>query len=89
MTASWQPMETAPKGNGGIHADTRDPGYIAPPKILMRFGKEGVAIVYWDWYYAEGGSGYRDGCAWIISPGGEPVNLHYSTEPDGWMELPK
>lgn len=82
-------METAPKGSGGIGADTTAPDYVAPPRILLRFGEEGVAIAYWDWYYAEGGHGCRDGFAWIEPHSGEPLNLHYSTEPDGWMDLPK
>jgi hypothetical protein len=63
-------------------------GYVSPPRILLRFGEEGVAIAYWDWYYAEGGHGYRDGFAWIEPYSGEPLNLHYSAEPDGWMSLP-
>lgn len=84
----WKPMNTAPKGSGDGNSDTREPGYVAPPKILLRFGSEAVAIAHWDWYYAEGGHGYRDGFAWIGPECGEPLNLHYS-EPDGWMELPK
>lgn len=86
---TWQPMETAPRGNGEGNADTTDPDYIAPPRILLRFGEEGIAIAYWDWYYAEGGWGFTDGFAWIEPFSGEPLNLHYSTEPDGWMELPE
>ncbi len=85
----WQPMDTAPKGSQDIE-DTRDPAYVKPPLILLRFGTQGMTIASWDAYYAPGGAGEhkRDGCGWIIRPTGEPINMHYSAEPDGWMHLP-
>lgn len=85
--SDWQPIETAPKGSDG-NIDTRDPSYVPPPRILLRFGEEGIAIAYWDWYYADGGMGCTDGFAWVNSPTGDILNNHFSTEPDGWMELP-
>ncbi len=83
----WRDIASAPRGSEDID-DTRDPAYVKPPRILLRFGNEAVAIAYWDWYYAEGGHGYRDGFAWIGPECGEPLNLHYSAAPDGWMPLP-
>lgn len=83
----WRDIASAPKGSEDIDG-TRDPAYVKPPRILLRFGNEAVAIAYWDWYYAEGGHGYRDGFAWIGPECGEPLNLHYSAAPDGWMPLP-
>lgn len=83
MTCEWQPIETAPKTNPDAEVAEK------PIRILLRFGTEGVAIAYWDWYYAEGGHGCRDGFAWIEPHAGEPLNLHYSEEPDGWAPLPK
>ena len=82
----WQPIETAPKGGGAKYVT--DPKWVEPPKILLRFGNEAVSVAYWDWYYAEGGHGYRDGFAWIEPCSSEPLNLHYSTPPDGWMPIP-
>jgi hypothetical protein len=82
---NWEPIETAPKGGG---ADmVTDPAWVDPPKILMKFEGGEVSVAYWDWYYAEGGAGYRDGFAWIEPCSGEPLNLHYG-EPTGWMPLP-
>lgn len=83
----WRPMKTAPRGSEDID-DTSHPDYIKPPKILLRFGDEDISVAYWDWYYAEGGYGCTDGFAWISSPGGEPLNLIFSAEPDGWLPLP-
>jgi hypothetical protein len=83
----WQPMETAPKGGGADMVD--DPAWVDPPRILLRFGAEGVAIGYWDWYYAEGGTGCTDGVAWIGCPCSERLADYFSTAPDGWMELPR
>ena len=82
----WLPIETAPKG-GGAELVT-DPKWVAPPKILLRFGDEAISVAYWDWYYAEGGSGHTNGFAWVEPCSGDPLNLHYSTPPDGWMPLP-
>lgn len=84
--AEWQPIESAPKGGGAD--DIRDPAWVNPPRILLRFGGEAVSVAYWDWYYAEGGAGFRDGFAWIEPCSGEPLNLHYSTPPTHWTELP-
>lgn len=82
----WMPIETAPKGGGAIY--TTDPNWVEPPKILVKFGDEAISVAYWDWYYAEGGGGYTDGFAWVEPCSGEPLNLHYSSNPDGWMPLP-
>jgi hypothetical protein len=84
--AMWRPIETAPKG-GGAELVT-DPKWVEPPRILLRFGDEAVSVAYWDWYYAEGGAGYRDGFAWIEPCSSEPLNLHYSTPPTHWMPVP-
>lgn len=86
----WLPIETAPKG-GGAESVT-DPAWVEPPRILLRFGSEAVSVAYWDWFYAEGGRGYRfehNGFAWVEPCSGEPLDLHYSTPPDGWMPLPE
>ncbi len=62
---TWQPIETAPKG---VWAKlTTDPAWVEPPHILACYedGRH-MAVVYWDWYYAEGGNGYEPGrTAWI------------------------
>lgn len=84
---TWMAMDSAPKGSEGID-DTRDPAYVKPTRILLRFGEEGVSVAYWDWAYAEGGYYCRDGFAWIEPVSGEPLNLTYSTAPDGWLPLP-
>lgn len=81
----WQPMETAPKGGGAD--DTRDCAWVEPPKILLRFGEESISVAYWEWYYAEGGDGFTNGFAWVEPCSGEPLDLHYTTEPDGWLSL--
>lgn len=70
----WQSIETAPKGD----AD----------RVLLRFGDEAVSVAYWDLYYAEGGNGCTNGFAWVEPCSGDPLDLHYSTAPDGWMPLP-
>lgn len=81
----WQPIKTAPKGGGADRVD--DPKWVKPPRILLRFGDEAVSVAYWDWSYAEGGDGYRDGFAWIEPCSAEPLNLHYSTPPDAWAPI--
>lgn len=82
----WLPMESAPKG---VYSEyITDPEYVAPPEILLRFGDEAISVARWEFYYADGGSGYTDGFAWTEPCSGEPLNLHYSTAPDGWMPLP-
>lgn len=81
----WQPMETAPKGGGAERVD--DPAYVTPPRILLRFGTEAVSVAYWEAYYAEGGNGCTDGFAWVEPVSGEPLNICYSTEPNGWMPI--
>ena len=70
---AWQPMETAPKN------DSSDP-------ILLLFegGKQSVA--YWDPYYAEGGSGFTGGIAWIEPVSGERVDRYYGS-PLNWQPL--
>jgi hypothetical protein len=87
MSSEWLPIETAPKG-GGAEMVT-DPLWVAPPRILMNFGSEGMAIVYYDWYYAEGGNGY-DGAnsPWVVDKTSETADQHFNCEPDGWMPLP-
>lgn len=82
----WQPIETAPKGGGAEY--TTDPAYIEPPTLLLLFENGQQAVCYWDWYYAEGGTGYREGVsAWIESISGEQASLHYGV-PTNWMPLP-
>lgn len=83
----WQPIASAPKG-GGAELVT-DPAYVKPPKILLCFADGDVSVGYWDWYYAEGGSGYEgDGhLAWIEPVSGEQLTRHYS-QPTHWMPLP-
>lgn len=68
----WLPIDSAPKRG---------------EKILLRFGEEAVSVAYWDEYYADGGSGCTDGFAWIEPCSGEPLNLHYSASPDGWLPI--
>ena len=82
----WQKIETAPKGGGAEL--TTDPKWVQPPKIIIRFGDEGIAIAYWDWYYADGGSGCTNGFAWIENFTGDPLDLHFTTPPSHWMPLP-
>jgi hypothetical protein len=91
--AGWQDIASAPQGGGAERVD--DPLWVEPPRILMFFGDEGLpadqctVIVYWDWFYAPTGSGYRDGAsAWVIDHTDETVDLHYNTEPTHWMPLP-
>lgn len=84
----WRDIESAPKGGGAEYVT--DPNWVEPPRILMRFGDEGTAIVYWDWSYSEGGynnRGQRD--AWIIDYTIETSDLHFSNKPTHWMPLPK
>jgi len=85
--SEWYAIETAPKGGGAEYVT--DPNWVEPPRILMAFGDEGIAIVYWDWAYAEGGyysRGQRD--AWILDRTGETSDLHFETAPTHWMPLP-
>lgn len=82
----WMPIETAPKDD---RENFSDPNSIEPNKILMAFGSEGIAIVYWDWSYAEGGynnTGQLDG--WVVDRTGEASYLHFSSSPTYWMDLP-
>ena len=81
----WQPIETAPKG-GGAESVT-DPAWVEPPRILLALEDGGMAIAYWDWYYAEGGNGYTDGRAWIDANSGEVLS-HIAPNPTHWMPLP-
>lgn len=77
----WQPIETAPKGSGWDGPqDTRHPDYVQPPRILGIVHGE-PEVIYWDWYYAEGGSGYQPGqSAWVGTDG--------NVVPTLWMPLP-
>jgi hypothetical protein len=87
----WQPIETAPKGNGDQFESVTDPGYIAPPKILMLFEDGNQSVTHWDWYYAPGGYGHaqaQGGPAWIAVAGGELAHLHFGS-PTHWRPLPK
>jgi hypothetical protein len=85
---NWQPIETAPKGGGARL--TTDPKWVEPPRILLLFAGGKVSVGYWDWYYAEGGSGYdgEGGLAWIEPCSGERLDLHFDA-PTHWMPLPK
>lgn len=82
----WKTMDSAPKGGGAERVD--DPAYVDAPRILLRFGEEGVSVTYWDWYYAEGGDGCTDGVAWIGCPGSERLSDYFSTAPTHWRPLP-
>jgi hypothetical protein len=84
--SEWQPIETAPKGGFPQGFTGRrlvtDPAWVEPPTILAWDGRQ-LQVVYWDWYYAEGGNGYTPGCSAWVSPDGERV------EPTHWMPLPE
>jgi hypothetical protein len=82
----WKTMDSAPKGGGAERVD--DPAYVESPRILLRFGEEGVSVAYWDWYYAEGGDGCTDGVAWMSCPGAERLSDYFSTAPTHWRHLP-
>ena len=79
----WQPISTAPKGGGAERTD--DPAWVEPPRILAWSKSRGLMIVYWDWYYAEGGNGYGEQTAWVNEEG-EP--LWPDDAPQVWMPLP-
>ncbi|WP_350029610.1 DUF551 domain-containing protein [Caballeronia sp. ATUFL_M1_KS5A] len=83
----WQPIETAPKGGGAERVD--DPNWVQPPLILLYFpsGTYQVIACYWDWYYAEGGNGYRGCSAWVEPTSGELAAMNYD-EPTHWMPIP-
>ena len=86
----WQPIETAPKGNGDQFESVTDPGYIAPPEILMLFEDGNQCVVRWDWYYAPDGYGHahaQGGPAWVAVAGGELAHLHFGN-PTHWRPLP-
>ena len=82
----WQPIETAPKGGGADRTD--DPLWVNPPTMLLAFDGGKLAMCYWDWYYAEGGNGYRGVAAWVLKDSAELAALEYG-EPTHWMPLPK
>lgn len=84
--SDWKTIDTAPKGGGAD--DVRDPKYVNPPRILLRFKEGDHSVGYWDWYYAEGGDGYAGGTAWIEPVSGERLESHYGP-PTHWMPLPK
>ena len=86
--SKWQPIETAPKGNGNEINDIRSPQYVQPPKILLYFPAEDVIEVgYWDWYYAENGKGYEGCSAWCCGEY-QPAAMGFD-EPTHWMPLPE
>ena len=76
-------MTTAPKG-GGAGGNVTDPDWIEPPQVLLWFAGGEIAVCRWDWYYAEGGSGYNGISAWVEPVSGELIALHYD-EPTHWM----
>ena len=81
---AWQPILTAPTGSGPHGPDdTRHPDYVTPPAVLLTLSDGHCCVGYWDWYYAEGGTG-DDGCssAWVEQVSGERVTPTY------WMLLP-
>ena len=87
----WRTIESAPKGNGDQFESVTDPGYIAPPEILMLFEDGNQCVVQWDWYHAPGGYGHdyaQGGPAWIAVAGGELAHLHFGN-PTHWRPLPK
>lgn len=64
---------------------TTDPKWVEPPRILGLVDGEPM-IVYWDWYYAEGGEGFEAGqTAWVNSAEGSALRA----EPTCWLPLPK
>ena len=81
---SWEPMNTAPKGTQGIMRN--EDSYVRPPKILLLFRDDVISVGCWDWYYAENGSGYDGGEAWIEPMSGERLDLHYDP-PINWATL--
>jgi hypothetical protein len=83
---AWRPIETAPKGGGAELV--KDPAWVEPPKLLLLFEEDQRAVGVWDWYYAEGGHGYRDDVsAWLEPISGEQIALYYG-EPTHWRPLP-
>jgi hypothetical protein len=86
LGGGWRPIEEAPKG-GGAEMRT-DPKWVDPPKVLLLFADGSQSAGYWDWYYAEGGRGYRTGVsAWIEPVSGEQLAMHYD-EPTHFHPLP-
>jgi Lar family restriction alleviation protein len=75
--SGWRDIATAPRDSTG----PRTP-------ILIQFGAEGMAVGFWDDYYADGGRGCTDGFPWIEPFTGDPLNLHFSDPPTHWMPLP-
>ena len=86
-TSQWNTdMEAAPRG-GGAEMVT-DPDYVDPPKILLGFEDSECRVCHWDWYYAEGGSGYEGHLAWVLADAGE-LAVMYHDAPVKWMHLPE
>lgn len=86
---AWEPIETAPKGGfpEGFTGEllTTDPAWVDPPRILVTKADGDLAIVYWDWYYAEGGNGFEvNKTAWAGDADEEPL----CKPPQCWMPLP-
>jgi hypothetical protein len=86
LYGDFQPMGTAPKGGGAELVS--DPKWITPPRILLLFENSIISVGHWDWYYAEGGSGYEGGEAWIEPVSGERLDMYYDA-PIGWIALPE
>lgn len=88
--SAWQSIETALKGGfpDGFTGErlTTDPAWVEPPRILAWSPTRGLLIVYWDWYYADGGNGYVSGrTAWVNADG---EALWQGDAPTVWMPLP-
>lgn len=80
---SWQPIETASTGSWPSGPeDTRDPAYVAPPRVWLLLEDERRCVGYFDAYYAEGGRGYDGDPPWVEEFSGERVR------PMRWMPLP-
>lgn len=81
--ATWQPIETAPKGSwldGPNRID--DPAYVEPPRIWLFLTDGQRCVGYADAYYAEGGSAFDGGSYWVEEFSSERVT------PTHWMPLP-
>ena len=82
MSIDWRPIASAPKP-----APHAEPPEVAP-RILLRFGSDGVSVGYWDWYYAEGGHGYDAGhFAWVEPCSGERLSFHFTDAPTHWADI--
>lgn len=83
----WRSIETAPKGGGAKFLS--DPNWVNAPRILLLCADGNMVVGYWDWYYAEDGSGYELGIlAWVEPCSGIRIQQHYGA-PTHWMPLPE